>query len=99
MGIFSDRVTDFLTSRGFHCEHETPAGLYIPDGIETFLATSSDGLVSRRIVLISPEAKTDEEAARLSAEEALRMLAQKRDNGSITEEEYQALRAEIIRSL
>ena len=67
MGIFSDRVTDFLTSRGFHCEHETPAGLYIPDGIETFLATSSDGLVSRRIVLISPEAKTDEEAARLSA--------------------------------
>ena len=39
------------------------------------------------------------EAARLSAEEALRMLAQKRDNGSITEEEYQALRAEIIRSL
>ena len=38
-------------------------------------------------------------AARLSAEEALKMLAEKRDNGSITEDEYLALRSEIIRSL
>ena len=38
-------------------------------------------------------------ATRLSAEEALKMLAEKRNGGAITEEEYQALCAEIIRSL
>lgn len=66
MGIFSDSVTDFLISRGFHRTDKTPEGLYIPHGMVTFLAVSSDGMISRRIVLLSPAAKTAEEAEILS---------------------------------
>ena len=61
-----DSVTDYLRSRDFHCTDETPAGLCIPDGMDTFLATSSDGKTSRRIVLLSHVSRTDEEASRLS---------------------------------
>ena len=76
MGIFSDSITDFLISRGFHRKDEVPAGLYIPDGMETFLAGSSDGMITRRIVLLSPAAKNAEEAGILSetAREAVSAL-------------------------
>lgn len=66
MGIFSDSVTDFLTSRGFLRKDETSACVCIPDGMDTFIVTSSDGMVSRRIVLLSPISKTAEEAESLS---------------------------------
>lgn len=59
-------MTDFLRSQGFHCTDETPACLSVPIGMDTLTATSSDGLTSRRIVMLSPTAKTAEEAAELS---------------------------------
>lgn len=66
MGTFRNSVTDYLKSLDFHCKDETPAGQCIPDGMETFLAVSPDGRTARTIVLLSPLATTDEEAARLS---------------------------------
>lgn len=66
MGIFSDSVTDFLISRGFHRKDEAPACACIPDGMDTFIVASSDGTISRRIVLLSPISETAEEAGSLS---------------------------------
>ena len=66
MGIFSDNVKDFLIAQGVRCKDETPSCMDMPDGMETFLATSSDGILSRRIVLLSPTAKNAEEAGILS---------------------------------
>lgn len=58
---FRSSVIDFLNAKGFHCEDEIP-GSSCNEAFEVIKASSEDGKTCRKIILVSTQAESAEEA-------------------------------------